>query len=82
MGGSLCVGSWCCVAQIFDFILIYLFKLSNKGMFTPVVKTMVIVFKENVKILASTPNVMVTIKNDVASDMALNDNTLLTKEVN
>jgi hypothetical protein len=43
---------------------------------------MVIVFKENVKILASTPNVMVTIKNDVASDMALNDNTLLTKEVN
>jgi hypothetical protein len=32
--------------------------------------------------LASTPNVMVTIKDDVASDMALNDNTLLTKEVN
>jgi hypothetical protein len=47
--------------------------LSNKGIFTPIVKTMVIVFKENVKILASTLNVMVTIKNDVASNMAFNE---------
>ncbi len=49
-------------------------------MFTPIVKTMVIAFFLNVKILASTPNVMVTIKNDVASNMGLNDNTLLTKK--
>jgi hypothetical protein len=41
---------------------------------------MVIAFFLNVKILASTPNVMVTIKNDVASNMGLNDNTLLTKK--
>jgi hypothetical protein len=34
---------------------------------------MVIFFKENVKILASTLNVMVTIKNDVASNMAFNE---------
>jgi hypothetical protein len=43
---------------------------------------MVTVFFLNVKILTSTPNVMVTIKDDVAFDMAFNDNTLLTKEVN
>ncbi len=43
---------------------------------------MVIAFQENVEILASTLDVMVTIKDDVASDMALNGNTLLTKEVN
>jgi hypothetical protein len=47
--------------------------LSNKGIFTPIVKTMVIVFKENVKILASTLDVMVTIKNDVASNIAFNE---------
>jgi len=50
-------------------------------MFTPNVKVMVIVLKENVKILASTFNVMVTIKDDVAFDMALNGNALLTKKV-
>jgi hypothetical protein len=51
-------------------------------MFTPLVKAMVIAFQENVKILAYSLDVMVTIKDDVASDMALNCNTLLTKEVN
>jgi hypothetical protein len=50
-------------------------------MFTPIVKTMVTAFQENVKILASTSGVMVITKDDVASDMALNGNTLLTKEI-
>jgi hypothetical protein len=50
-------------------------------MFTPIVKTMVIAFQENVKILASTYVVTVIIKDDVAFDMALNGNTLLTKEI-
>jgi hypothetical protein len=43
---------------------------------------MVILFQENVKILASTFDVMIIIKDDVATDMAFNDNALLTKEVN
>ncbi len=42
---------------------------------------MVIAFQENVKILASTYGVMGIIKDDVASDMALNGNTFLTKEI-
>jgi hypothetical protein len=41
-------------------------------MFTHIVKVMVIAFQENVKILASTLDVMVIIKDDVASNMALN----------
>jgi hypothetical protein len=51
-------------------------------MFTPIVKVVVIFFQENVKILTSTLDVMVIIKDDVASNMALNGNALLTKEVN
>ncbi len=50
-------------------------------MFTPTVKTMVTAFQENVKLLASTSGVMVITNDDVASDMALNGNTLLTKEI-
>ncbi len=51
-------------------------------MFTSTSKVMVILFQENVKILASTFDVMIIIKDDVATDMAFNDNALLTKEVN
>ncbi len=51
------------------------------SMFTPLVKIMVTTFQENVKILASTSVVMVIVKDDVASDMALNGNVLLTKEI-
>ncbi len=51
-------------------------------MFTSTSKVVVILFQENVKILTSTPNVMIIIKDDVATDMAFNDNALLTKEVN
>jgi hypothetical protein len=51
-------------------------------MFTPIVKVVVIFFQENVKILTSTLDVMVIIKDDVASNMALNGNAFLTKEVN
>jgi hypothetical protein len=51
-------------------------------MFTPIVKTMVTAFQKNVKILASTSVVMVITNDDVASDMALNGKTLLTKEIN
>jgi len=47
-------------------------------MFTPTIKPMVIACQEIIKILASTPNVMVIIKDDVASNM-FNGNTLLTK---
>jgi len=43
-------------------------------MFTPIVKVVVTIFQENVKILASTFHVMVTIKDDVASNMAFNGN--------
>jgi len=50
-------------------------------MFTPLVKIMVTTFQENVKILASTYVVTVIVKDDVASDMALNGNVLLTKEI-
>jgi hypothetical protein len=50
-------------------------------MFTPTIKIVLIAFQENVKILASTSSVMVIIKDDVASDMALNGNTILTKEI-
>ncbi len=53
-----------------------------KAMFTPIVKATVTIFQENVKILASTFDVMVVIKDDVAFNMALNGNALLTKEVN
>jgi len=42
-------------------------------MFTPINKVVVTVFQENVKILASTSNVVITIKDDVATNMALND---------
>jgi hypothetical protein len=48
-------------------------------MFTPSIKAMVIACQENVKILTSTPNVMVINMDDVASNMALNGNTLLIK---
>jgi hypothetical protein len=48
-------------------------------MFKPTIKPMVTACQENIKILASTPNVMVIIEDDMASNMALNDNTLLTK---
>jgi hypothetical protein len=52
-------------------------------MFTPISKVVVTLFQENVKRLAmSTPNVMITIKDNVATNMAFNDNALLTKEVN
>ncbi len=51
------------------------------SMFTPTIKIVLIAFQENVKILASTSSVMVIIKDDVASDMALNGNTILTKEI-
>ncbi len=51
-------------------------------MFTPISKVVVTLFQENVKRLASTPNVLITIEDDVATNMAFNDNALLTKEVN
>jgi hypothetical protein len=51
-------------------------------MFSPSSKIVVTLFQENVKILTSTPDVMITIKDDVATNMAFNDNALLTKEVN
>jgi len=51
-------------------------------MFTPTSKVVISLFQENVKILASTPDVTITIKDDVATNMAFNDNALLTKEVN
>ncbi len=53
--------------------------ISTNSMFRPAIKAMVTACQENVKILASTPNVMVIIKDDMASKMALNGNTLLTK---
>ncbi len=53
--------------------------ISTNSMFTPTIRAMVIACQEIVKVLASTPNVMVIIKDDVASNMALNGNTLLTK---
>jgi hypothetical protein len=49
-------------------------------MFTPTVKVVVIVFQENVKILAFARDVMVIVKDDVASNMAFNGNVLLTKK--
>jgi hypothetical protein len=47
------------------------------AMFTPNAKMMVIAFQEIVKMLASTPNVTIIIINDMASNMAINGNTLL-----
>jgi hypothetical protein len=49
-------------------------------MFTSIIKAVVIAFQENVKILASTPNVMIIVKDDLASNMALNGNALLTNK--
>ncbi len=61
--------------------LLLIYQSHTYNMFTPIVTTMVIAFQENVKILASTYGVMGIIKDDVASDMALNGNTFLTKEI-
>ncbi len=47
------------------------------AMFTPNAKMMVIAFQEIVKMLASTPNVTIIIINDMASNTAINGNTLL-----
>jgi hypothetical protein len=49
--------------------------ISTNSMFRPTIKATVTACQENVKILASTPNVMVIIKDDMASKMALNGNT-------
>jgi hypothetical protein len=47
------------------------------AVFTSNAKMMVIVFQEIVKMLASTPNVTIIIINDMASNTAINGNTLL-----
>jgi len=47
------------------------------AMFTPNAKMMVIAFQEIVKMLASTPNFIIIIINDMASNAAINGNTLL-----
>lgn len=60
--------------------LLLIYQSHIYSMFTPTIKIAVIAFQENVKILASTSSVMVIIKDDVAFDMALNGNALLTKE--
>jgi hypothetical protein len=51
------------------------------SIFVPTIKVMIFTFQENVQILAYTLHVMVTIKDVVASNMALNGNTLLIEEI-